>query len=90
MAVYIAALMVMMSIAGALVCTHDKRAARRGARRVSERTLWTLALLGGAAGVLAAMLAVRHKTRKARFVIFMPVLAALQISLLVWLWVSGV
>lgn len=86
MAVYFTVLMAMMSIAGAAVCAFDKRAARRGARRVSERTLWVLALPGGAAGVLLAMLALRHKTKKARFMLLMPLMAAAQLALLAWLW----
>jgi uncharacterized membrane protein YsdA (DUF1294 family) len=41
----------------------DKRAARRGTRRVAERTLqfWTLA--GGFAGAFAGQWMLRHKTR---------------------------
>lgn len=74
-----------MSIAGAAVCMLDKRAARRGARRVSERTLWALSLLGGALGMLVSMLAVRHKTRKVRFMVLVPLLAAVQLVLLVYL-----
>ena len=78
-----------MSIVGGAVCAADKRAARRGARRVSERTLWVFALLGGAAGVLIAMLVVRHKTRKMRFAVIVPLLAAMQIALILWFWAAG-
>lgn len=79
--------MAIMSIAGVIVCALDKRAARRGARRTPERTLWVLSLLGGATGMLIAMLAVRHKTRKVRFIVLVPLLAAAQIGLLGYLWV---
>lgn len=88
MAAYAAAWMAIMSIAGAIVCVRDKRAARRSARRVSERALWMLSLLGGATGMLIAMLAVRHKTRKLRFMIGVPLLAAAQLVLLVYLCAS--
>lgn len=88
MAVYVAAAMAIMCIAGALVCALDKHAARRGAPRTPENTLWMLALLGGAPGVLAAMLAARHKTRKMRFVVIMPLLAAVQLALLAWFCAS--
>lgn len=89
MAAYALALMAIMSIAGGAVCATDKRAARCGARRVSERTLWAFALLMGACGVLISMLALRHKTRKKRFMVFVPLLAAAQIALILWFWAAG-
>lgn len=46
----------------------DKRLARMGARRISERTLHALALLGGWPGTFAAFVIVRHKNRMPAFV----------------------
>ena len=46
---------------------YDKLQARRGGRRVPERTLLLLALAGGALGGWAGMLIWRHKTRHASF-----------------------
>ncbi|ANK91392.1 MULTISPECIES: DUF1294 domain-containing protein [Rhizobium] len=45
----------------------DKQAARQGGRRISERTLLTLALIGGSLGAVAAQQILRHKTRKEPF-----------------------
>lgn len=45
----------------------DKARAQRGARRIPERTLHTLELLGGVVGGLVAMQVFRHKRRKARY-----------------------
>ncbi|MBB4233467.1 DUF1294 domain-containing protein [Rhizobium esperanzae] len=45
----------------------DKRAARQGGWRISERTLLTLALIGGSLGAVAAQQILRHKTRKEPF-----------------------
>jgi len=87
MAAIAAAVIAVMSLIGAIVCAVDKSAARRGARRVPEKTLWGLAFFGGATGVWAAMLIVRHKTRKAAFAVGMPILAAAQLALLIYLCV---
>ncbi len=40
----------------------DKRKARKGRRRISEKTLLSMSLLGGAVGGLLGMLTFRHKT----------------------------
>ncbi|MEC3951106.1 DUF1294 domain-containing protein [Sphingobium sp. HWE2-09] len=45
----------------------DKRRARRGLRRVSERKLLCWALAGGTVGALAGRHVFRHKTRKRPF-----------------------
>jgi len=45
----------------------DKQAARHGRRRISERTLLTLALIGGSFGAVAAQQFLRHKTKKEPF-----------------------
>lgn len=58
----------------------DKLKARAGKWRISERTLFLLAALGGALGGMLGMLAFRHKTKHTSFVIGMPLLLLLNIS----------
>ncbi len=74
-----------------ILTLHDKRAARRGARRVPERTLLLVCALGGSAAMLAAMRVIRHKTKHAKYMIGIPVMIAAQVavSLVVW-WRFGV
>ena len=58
----------------------DKALAKRGAWRVPERTLFTLALFGGALGGIIGMYFFRHKTRHASFKAGLPVLLAINIA----------
>ena len=66
------------------------RAARRGARRISERTLLALALAGGSLGALAGMYGHRrrHKTSKLWFVVALWGIVALHAAALVW-WLAA-
>ena len=52
----------------------DKWKAKSGKWRIPERTLLLLALAGGSLGALAGMIMFRHKTRKAKFFISVPVM----------------
>lgn len=63
----------------------DKRRAKKGKRRVPEKTLFLLAAVGGSAGALAGMRSFRHKTRHWYFVWGIPAILAAQIALAVWL-----
>lgn len=57
----------------------DKRRARRGARRVPEKRLFAMALLGGALGGWLGMYAFRHKTRRWYFRVGFPLASAAQV-----------
>lgn len=58
----------------------DKSKARRGVRRIPEKTLFLSAVIGGSPGAIAGMFAFRHKTRHLRFVLGLPVILLLQLT----------
>ncbi|MDQ0091482.1 uncharacterized membrane protein YsdA (DUF1294 family) [Paenibacillus anaericanus] len=61
-----------------LVMSDDKRRAQRRRERVPERTLFLLATIGGALGVLMAMNLKRHKTKHVSFRVGVPLLLLLN------------
>ena len=81
-ALYLAA----MNVLAFALMGMDKRRARRGAWRISERGLFLAALLGGALGAVLGKRAFRHMTRHWYFKFGMPAILAGQIALAVWLW----
>ncbi len=68
-----------ISIISAVLTVYDKSAAKRGEQRISERCLLVLAAMGGAGTMLAVMKTIRHKTRKAEFMVTLPVFFGLHI-----------
>lgn len=73
-----------------LVCYGlDKAQAQRRGQRISERSLLTLAALGGAMGALLGMVLWHHKTAHARFRYLVPLCWLLQLALLILLYVRA-
>lgn len=63
----------------------DKYKAKTEKRRIPEKTLFTLAVLGGGLGGTLGMFGFRHKTKHWYFRLFFPLLMIAQIALVVWL-----
>ena len=78
--IYLAA----VSLLAVILTLHDKNASRKNAWRVKERTLLAVSALGGSAAMLLTMLAVRHKTRRAKFMIGIPLITLVQIAVVVF------
>ena len=78
--VYIA----LMSVVLLVMMKADKERARRNQYRISEKTLWITAILGGAIGGVIGMQLFRHKTKHLSFRLGFPLLALLDVSVLVF------
>ena len=74
--------LVVINIVALALYGADKRRAKKHAWRVSEKSLFLIALAGGSAGALLGMLLFRHKTKHWYFVIGIPLILALQVYLL--------
>ncbi|MFM9281320.1 DUF1294 domain-containing protein [Paenibacillus jiagnxiensis] len=61
-----------------IVMSDDKNRARRKRDRIPERTLFLLAFIGGALGILVGMYRKRHKTKHASFKFGIPLLLFLN------------
>ncbi len=76
--------LVIMNLLAFAAFGRDKSAARRGQRRIPEKTLFNIALLGGSLGALIGMHVFRHKTRHSSFVWGIPLFLIAHIAIL-WL-----
>jgi uncharacterized membrane protein YsdA (DUF1294 family) len=70
-----------INIFGIIIMYSDKQKAKRGQFRTPERTIWVVALLGGAIGATVGMNWFRHKTKHTSFKVGLPVLSMMHIIL---------
>ncbi|WP_413363058.1 DUF1294 domain-containing protein [Lysinibacillus sp. 3P01SB] len=61
----------------------DKQKAIKKEWRIAEKTLFTLAITGGAIGGVLGMYLFRHKTKHNAFAFGFPLLAAIQVYIIV-------
>ena len=82
----------LVSAVTACVTAADKIKAKKGRRRISEKTLFILALSGGSISEYITMKIIRHKTLHKRFMIGLPVIILLQLSAVIIfiLWQKGI
>lgn len=63
---------ILISAVSIIMTVYDKWAAKRKKRRVPERTLLSLGIVGGAAAMYLTMKMIRHKTKKKKFMVGLP------------------
>lgn len=64
----------------------DKHKAKKSLQRTPERTLFLVAVLGGSIGSLLGMYLFRHKTRKPKFALGIPLILAVQTVAAIWIY----
>ena len=77
--------LLVINLIGFLMMWSDKRRAKWGKWRIPEQTLFIITALGGGIGTIAGMYTFRHKTKKLKFTIGLPVLMILEIALVIYL-----
>ncbi len=71
-------ILILFNAASLGIMLWDKRQAIIHRTRVPEVALFMLAIFGGSCGIFLGMILARHKTRKPRFTVTVPILLILQ------------
>lgn len=61
----------------------DKWKARKKKYRISEKTLFFLAFIGGSAGIFMGMYHFRHKIRNRKFILQIPIIFFVQLVVVI-------
>ena len=71
--------LLLINAAGYLLMLIDKKKAKKGAWRIPEATLMTVAAIGGSFGSLLGMYNFRHKTKHPKFTVGIPLILVAQV-----------
>ncbi len=82
MTYFVTGYLICINLAGLASMGMDKRKAIRHEWRISEATLFLIALLGGSMGSIVGMQLFRHKTRHWYFVWGMPIIFFMELALI--------
>ncbi|MEW9051696.1 MAG: DUF1294 domain-containing protein [Neobacillus sp.] len=75
-----------INLVGFMMMGIDKSRAKKRQYRISEKSLWLVALLGGAVGTTVGMQLYRHKTKHVTFKVGFPLLAVIELGLFSYFW----
>lgn len=91
MTIYIiaGAYVIITNVIGFAMMGVDKDRSRRNKWRISETSLFVMALLGGSVGTLTGMYFFHHKTAHPAFFIGMPLILILQLALVIWFFAAS-
>ena len=78
--------LLLINAAGFILMLTDKHKARKNRWRIPEAVLLGTTLIGGSLGILCGMYIARHKTRRNKLAIGVPVILLAQIITLIYLY----
>ena len=78
--------LIIINALGFFLMLVDKQKAIRGQWRIPEKTLFTVAVIGGSLGCIAGMYTFRHKTKHKTFTLGMPAILIAQLVLAYYLY----
>ena len=78
-----------INVFGFFIIGLDKEKAKRNRWRIKEGTIFTIAFLGGAIGILLSMKIFHHKTKKPTFKYGMPIVLILNTILYAYIYTMG-
>ena len=79
---YVIIYFVIINLIGILAMYIDKKKAIKGSWRIQEKTLIMISVLGGGIGALIGMYLFRHKTKKLKFTMGIPVIIICEFILI--------
>lgn len=77
--------LLIVNVLSFIVVGADKQKARKRQRRISERTLFLWAIIGGSIGSFIGMRFFHHKTKHKRFMIGLPLMILVQVLALAFI-----
>ena len=77
--------LILINIIGFILILVDKIKACKNKWRIKENPLLFISIIGGSIGELISMLIFHHKTKKNKFIIFIPLLILIQIIIYLYL-----
>ncbi len=77
----------LINVVGLYVMWSDKQKAKKNQFRIPEKTLFLVAILGGAFGTTYGMYQFRHKTKHWYFKYGMPVILVVETIILGWIFI---
>ena len=76
---------IILNILGYLIMYIDKRRAKKQQWRISEQTIFLITFLGGGIGTTLGMYTFRHKTKKIKFIIGLPLITIIEIVVIIYI-----
>ena len=82
--IWILGYFLLINLIAFVVCFVDKRKSIKDKWRIQEKTLLILSLLGGGIGMFVGMRVFKHKTKKLKFTVGVPVITVLVYGLVIF------